>query len=117
MRLSSLFLQPTKFVDPRITIGSKNLSKFYYFMVNLGLIMHIGMLISAGGTTLNEYYDINRFFGSLIFAVGLLTVYLSGFNNMVSIISKLGPLVILFVVFKILSPVFISPKSETITMY
>lgn len=76
-----------------------NLSKFYYFMVNLGLIMHIGMLISAGGTTLNEYYDINRFFGSLIFAVGLLTVYLSGFNNMVSIISKLGPLVILFVVF------------------
>ena len=77
--------------------GTK-LSKFYYLMVNLGLILHIGMLISAGGTTLNEYYEFNRFLGSVAFAVGLLIVYLSGFNNMVSIISKLGPLVILFVV-------------------
>lgn len=77
----------------------KTVSNFYYFMVNVGLILHIGMLISAGGTTLNEYYAINRFLGSLIFAAGLLIVYLAGFNNMVNIISKLGPLVVAFVVF------------------
>jgi len=76
-----------------------NLAKFYFLMVNIGLIMHIGMLISAGGTTLNEHYQINRLLGSFIFAAGLLTVYLMGFNDMVSIISKLGPLVIVFAIF------------------
>lgn len=75
------------------------LAKFYFLMVNIGLIMHIGLLISAGGTTLNEHYYINRFLGSAIFAAGLLTVYLMGFNNMVNIISKLGPLVIVFAIF------------------
>lgn len=76
----------------------KKLAIFYLLMVNLGLLLHIGLLISAGGTTLYEHYHVNRILGSMLFAVGLLTVYLKGFNNMVSIISKLGPLVIIFVV-------------------
>ncbi|MDO4178317.1 MAG: hypothetical protein Q4D21_03915 [Phascolarctobacterium sp.] len=77
----------------------KRLAKFYFFMVNISIVLYLSMLISAGGTIFGEHYHLSRFLGSFVFALGLLLVYLRGFRNMISFISKLGPMVIAFAVF------------------
>lgn len=56
------------------------------------------ILISGAGATLEEYYGINHYVGAGIMTLLILFAYLFGFENLVSIISKIGPLIIGFTI-------------------
>ena len=74
----------------------KKLGTCYSWLITITLLMLIPVLISGGGATLNEYYSIPKSVGSAVLAAAVLAVYLIGFEKMVNIISKLGPVIILF---------------------
>jgi len=56
------------------------------------------ILVSGAGATLNEYYGINHYVGAALMASLILFAYLFGFENLVSIISKIGPVIIVFTI-------------------
>ena len=68
----------------------------YSWLVSATLLLLIPVMISGGGATLHEYYGIPKPIGSAVFAAAVLAVYLIGFEKMVGIISKIGPVIILF---------------------
>ncbi len=74
----------------------KYLGTGYSCLISITLLFLIPVLISGGGATLNEYYKLPKPIGSALLAILVLVVYLIGFEKMVSIISKLGPVIIFF---------------------
>lgn len=74
----------------------KVLGTGYSWLITVTLLLLIPVLFSGGGATLNEYYNIPKPIGSAVLAAAVLAVYLIGFEKMVGIISKLGPVIILF---------------------
>ena len=75
------------------------IGKIYAFVIPVTLVMLISVLISASGATLEQYYGLNRYFGSCLMAVLILSAYLIGFEKMVKLISSIGPVIIAFVIF------------------
>ena len=67
----------------------------YSWLVIVTLLMLLPVLVSGGGAALDEYYHIPKPLGSALLAAVVLAVYLIGFEKMVGIVSKLGPLIIL----------------------
>ncbi|MDO4545647.1 MAG: hypothetical protein Q4C25_05770 [Bacillota bacterium] len=77
----------------------KKLGKFYSCIIPVTLALVMAVLVSASGATVKEYFGINQYLGSAIMAGLVLAVYLIGFENMVKIVSKIGPVIILFIIF------------------
>jgi len=78
--------------------GNK-LGSLYSWLVPATLILIMAVLIAGAGATLYEYYGLNRLIGSAIMAVMVLCAYLVGFENLIKIVSKTGPLIIVFALF------------------
>lgn len=77
----------------------KTVGKIYSVIIPVTILLIISVLISAAGATLNQYYSVNRYLGSIILATLILAAYLVGFERMVKIVSSVSPLVIIFAVF------------------
>lgn len=77
----------------------KLVGRIYTLIIPVTLIFLISVIISASGATLEQYYGVNRYIGSAVMAVLVLSAYLIGFERMVKIVSSIGPFIILFSVF------------------
>ncbi|MGI6545914.1 MAG: hypothetical protein ACOX2M_05690 [Fastidiosipilaceae bacterium] len=69
---------------------------FYTWLIPISLVLIMSVLVSGAGATMAEYYGINHHVGSASMALLVLTAYLVGFERLVKVVSKIGPLVILF---------------------
>lgn len=74
----------------------EKLGTLYSWLVPVTLFLIISVMISASGSTLSEYFGVNRHLGSALMAIMVVGAYLVGFEKLVKIISSLGPLIILF---------------------
>jgi len=75
----------------------EKVGKLYSNLIAVIVFLLMSVLISGAGATLQEYYGLNHFVGSLLIALMVLGAYLIGFEKLVSVISKVGPVVILFI--------------------
>lgn len=74
----------------------KKLGAIYSLIVPLTLLAAMTVLIAASGATLYEHYGINSTLGSAAMALAVLIAYLVGFENLVKVVSKIGPIIIMF---------------------
>lgn len=74
----------------------KKLGTFYMWLAALTLLFLMPVLVAGAGATLYEYYGINHYIGSALFAAIVLAAYLIGFERMIKIVSSLGPVIIAF---------------------
>lgn len=70
---------------------------FYEFYTPVFLFLVFVVMLSGAGAILSEYYGIAPLFGRVIMALLSLATVLLGLNGLVNIVSKIGPLIILFV--------------------
>ena len=70
----------------------------YAVLDSLALLFTVTVLISGGGATLHEYFGINIRIACAIMAVSQLIAYLSGFDRLTGLISKAGPVIIVFLI-------------------
>ena len=82
----------------RFYCGEK-LGGVYSWVIPATLFLTTAVLLSASGSTLNEYFGLNRYVGSAVMAVLVLAAYLIGFEKMVGIVSKVGPVIVVFSIF------------------
>ncbi|MEN6389471.1 MAG: hypothetical protein ABFD04_03595 [Syntrophomonas sp.] len=75
--------------------GNK-LGALYTSLIPVTLALIMSVLISGAGTTLYEYYGINRYVGSALMSALILCSYLVGFEKMVKIVSMISPIIIVF---------------------
>jgi uncharacterized membrane protein YkvI len=76
----------------------EKLGAFYSWLIPVTLILIMPVLISGAGTTLFEYYGLNRYIGSFLMSAAVLYTYLSGFGRLIKIVSSIGPAIIVFAV-------------------
>jgi uncharacterized membrane protein YkvI len=74
----------------------KNLGTLYSRIIQMTLLLSMSVMISASGATLYEYYGINRYTGSAVMAIMVLTAYLIGFEKLVKLVSVIAPVIIAF---------------------
>ena len=74
----------------------KGIGKIYYWATPLILFLIMSVLLSAVGSMLHEYYGLNHYIGALFMALLVWFTYMIGFERFVQIISKIGPVVIIF---------------------
>lgn len=74
----------------------EKLGTAYSWVIPIALVALIAVLVSAAGTTVQEYYRINRYIGSAAMTVFILCAYLIGFQRLVKIVSSVSPLIIFF---------------------
>ncbi len=74
----------------------KKIGRLYYIIMPFMLFFMMGILISATGSTLQEHYSINRYLGSTIMATVILLAYLAGFDRFIQVLSKIGPVLVIF---------------------
>ena len=74
----------------------KYLGTFYEYFVPFFLFCVVVIMISGAGATLNEYYGMNHYVGSLLMAVLIYVAYIFGLKGLVNIIGCIGPVIILF---------------------
>ena len=86
-----------KFDHYRFYCGNK-LGLVYTWFVPAALVIALAVLTAASGATMSEYFGVNRLIGSSVMSVLVLCVYLSGFENLIKIISKIGPVVVFFII-------------------
>ena len=70
--------------------------KIYSVSITVIIFLSMSVLISGAGAALNQYYGINHFAGALLTAIVAAAAYIVGFERLVSITSKISPLVIIF---------------------
>ncbi|MCL1983667.1 MAG: hypothetical protein FWG53_11370 [Clostridiales bacterium] len=70
----------------------------YSRLVPATLLLVMTVLITASGATLSEYYGVNSSIGSATMAILVLCAYLTGFENLVRIVSKIGPVIVVFAI-------------------
>ncbi|MCL1809426.1 MAG: hypothetical protein FWG42_06665 [Clostridiales bacterium] len=70
----------------------------YSRLVPATLLLVLTVLIAASGATLSEYYGVNSSLGSATMAALVLCAYLTGFENLVRIVSKIGPVIVVFAI-------------------
>ena len=76
----------------------KYLGRFYEIYIPIFLFLTFMIMISGAGATLTEYYGLHSQVGRIIMALLALSTVLLGLKNLVKIVSKLGPAIILFAV-------------------
>lgn len=74
----------------------KYLGKFYEIFVPFFLFCVVVIMISGAGATLNEYYGLNYYVGSLLMAVLIYAAYVFGLKGVVNVIGLIGPVIIVF---------------------
>lgn len=74
----------------------KKLGTIYSWVIPATLFLTTSVLLSASGATLNEFYGLNPYIGSAVMAMLVLAAYFIGFEKMVRIVSKIGPVIIVF---------------------
>jgi len=74
----------------------RKLGIFYSWYLPISMFAGMIILISGSGATLEEYYGLNHYVGALIMAALALAAYIIGFQRFVRIVSKVGPIMIAF---------------------
>nr|WP_314279108.1 hypothetical protein [uncultured Peptostreptococcus sp.] len=74
----------------------KKIGRLYSIIMPIMLFFMMGVLISATGSTIHEYYGLNRYAASSAMAIIVLLAYLAGFDRFIQVLSKIGPLLVLF---------------------
>lgn len=74
----------------------EKIGTFYSWLIPVTLILIMSVLISGAGATLSEYYGVNHRIGSALMAGMVLWAYLIGFERLIKIVSKIGPVIIGF---------------------
>lgn len=74
----------------------EKIGTIYSWLIPITLILIMPVLISGAGATLSEYYGVNRYIGSFLMSVLVLSVYLIGFEHLIKIVSAIGPAIIIF---------------------
>jgi Uncharacterized membrane protein len=74
----------------------KKLGRIYTWATPAILFLLVSVLISAAGSTLEEYYGVPHAAGSALMSAAVLGACLIGFDRFVRIISRIGPVVIVF---------------------
>jgi len=87
-----------KFNHFKFYCGNK-LGTIYSWLVSATLVLLMSALVSGSGAALSEYYGINHYIGSAIMAAMVLCAYLTGFEKLVKILSFIGPMIIVFILF------------------
>lgn len=85
----------SRFNQFRFFCGER-LGAFYTWLVAATILLLMSVLISGAGATLREYYGVNHYIGAALMAVMVLCAYLTGFQRLVRVVSKLGPVIIAF---------------------
>ncbi len=74
----------------------EKLGTFYSWLIPVTLVLLMSVLLSGAGATLSEYYGLNHYIGTAIMAIMVLGSYLIGFERLVEVVSKIGPVIIAF---------------------
>lgn len=77
-------------------ICGKYLGTFYEYFVRIFLFAVVVVMISGAGATLNEYFGLNHYVGSLIMAALIFIAFAFGFTKLIDIIGCIGPVIIVF---------------------
>ncbi|KAF1083747.1 hypothetical protein SPSYN_03096 [Sporotomaculum syntrophicum] len=77
----------------------KKLGTVYSWLIPVTLFLIISVMISASGSTISEYFGVNRHLGSALMAFIVVGAYLVGFEKLVKIVSAIGPVIIIFALF------------------
>ncbi|MEG0919665.1 MAG: hypothetical protein RSE61_07055 [Anaerovoracaceae bacterium] len=83
-------------VSPYCLFCGKYLGTFYEYFVPLFLFGVVVIMISGAGATLNEYYGLNYYAGSLFMVVLVFIAYMIGVNKLVNVLGAIGPAIIIF---------------------
>ena len=67
-------------------------------------------MIAGAGATLNEYYGLNPQIGRILMAVMALGTVIMGLDGLVSIVSKIGPAIIIFAIIVGLGNIIMNPS-------
>lgn len=76
--------------------GKKPLGTVYLFLTPVFLFLILAVMIAGAGSTLQEYFGVNRYLGSAAIALLALLSYLLGFEKLMKTVSVLGSIVIVF---------------------
>ena len=74
----------------------ERLGTFYAWLVPVTLMLIISVMISAAGTTMNEFFGLHRMIGTTIMALAVVSAYLIGFQKLIRLVSSIGPVIIAF---------------------
>lgn len=77
-------------------VCGKWLGTFYEYFVRVFLFAVVVVMISGAGATLNEYYGMNYYVGSLFMALLIFLAFACGFSKLIDIIGCIGPVIIVF---------------------
>ncbi|MEG0575857.1 MAG: hypothetical protein RR495_05685 [Anaerovoracaceae bacterium] len=82
--------------SPYCLFCGKYLGTFYEYFVPIFLFGVVVIIISGAGATLNEYYGLNYYVGSLFMVVLVFIAYIIGVNKLVNLLGLIGPAIIVF---------------------
>ena len=85
-----------KGISPYKLFCGKYLGAFYEVFVILFLFGVVVVMISGAGATLNEYYGLDYYIGSILMVVLVFIAYMIGVNKLIDIIGLIGPMIIIF---------------------
>jgi len=88
----------------------KYLGRFYEIYTPIFLFLVFMVMISGAGAILTEFYDFNPQVGRIIMALLALFTVLSGLTQLVNIVSKIGPVIILFAILIGIANVILNPS-------
>ena len=88
----------------------KYLGKFYEIYIPIFLFLTFMIMISGAGATLTEYYGLNPQVGRVIMALLALGTVWLGLKNLVKIVSKLGPIIIIFAILVGIGNIIMHPE-------
>jgi len=74
----------------------KYIGTFFEYFTPIFLFLVVATMFSGAGATLTEYYGLNPQVGRIVMALLASGTVVLGLNGLVNIVSKIGPLVILF---------------------
>ena len=74
----------------------RGLGTAYGWLIPVTMTLNIAVLISGAGATMEQYFGLPAFAGSVLMAALVLGAYMLGFERLIQIVSKIGPLIILF---------------------
>lgn len=78
--------------------GGKYVGMFVKVFSAIYLYCLYVLMLSGAGTVMHEYYGLNRWAGSVILMITTLIVVLLGLKKMVSVLGKIGPIIIVVAV-------------------
>lgn len=81
-----------------IHYGGNIIGRILYWFTILSMLLSASLLLSGAGTTMNLYFGVPPFIGSLLVAVFVTVSVLLGLNRLVDILGRLAVLIILFMV-------------------